>query len=468
MERVKSSNGKHDKVLADGYAYNYFRSAKDGSVKTYRCDKYNEMHCEAKLRVIEATSTYTLVGAHIDVPNPGRCDAIKVSASMKRTSLSCSDPPRRIYSDSIVGLSAEAAVALPQYESSQRTMQRVRQRANVPYPVPTTFQQLDIPVELQSTTNGQPFILFDSGRADTERIILFGTSENVRFLQDNKDWFADGTFKVTPNLFYQVYTIHAIKCNTVLPLVYALLPDKREDSYRRLLEALLDFNVNLRPETCMLDLEKAAENAFAACFPGITINFCLFHVGQCLWRKIQEFHLGTLYVSDEEIRKQCKWLISLAFVPPVDVIASFVECKTSVRQELLPLYDYWESTYIGAQRRGRRALPLYNIERWNQTSREMDGLPRTNNSVEGWHHGFQSMIGSDHPQIYSFIKSILKEQGITDVAKSRLAAGNQRPVSAKSKYVRCGRRIKSLLQQYGTLSRIEFLTGIQHNLNMSS
>lgn len=77
---------------------------------------------------------------------------------------------------------------------------------------------------------------------------------------------------------------------------------------------------------------------------------------------------------------------------------------------------------------------------------EMCGLPRTNNSVEGWHHGFQSMIGSDHPQIYSFIKSILKEQSITDVAKSRLAAGSQRPISAKSQYVRCGRRIQSLIQ----------------------
>jgi len=57
-------------------------------------------------------------------------------------------------------------------------------------------------------------------------------------------------------------------------------------------------------------------------------------------RKILEFHLGTLYVSDEEIRKHCEWLLSLAFVPPVDVIASFVECQTSVRQELIPLYDY--------------------------------------------------------------------------------------------------------------------------------
>jgi hypothetical protein len=69
MERVKSSNRKHDKMLADGYAYNYFRSTKYGSVKTYRCDRFNELHCEAKLRATESTSNYKLVGVHfIDAP----------------------------------------------------------------------------------------------------------------------------------------------------------------------------------------------------------------------------------------------------------------------------------------------------------------------------------------------------------------------------------------------------------------
>ena len=29
-----------------------------------------------------------------------------------------------------------------------------------------------------------------------------------------------------------------------------------------------------------------------------------------------------------------------------------------------------------------------------------DGLPRTNNSVQGWHHVFQSSVSSHHPNIY--------------------------------------------------------------------
>lgn len=467
MERIKSSKGKRDKVLVDGHCYNFFRSTKDGKINTYRCDRYNNVHCEAKLRVTESDSTYILVGVHIDAPDPGRCEAVKRNANMISAALQGSDPPRKIYADNVAGMSADAAVCLPEYHSCQRSIQRARQRVRAPYPVPNSFRELDIPVDLQSTINGESFILFDSGRDDDARIILFGTNDNVRFLEENIHWFADGTFKVAPTLFCQIYTIHAIKCNMVLPLVYALLPDKREETYRRMLDALLYVNSNLHPETVMLDLEKAAENAFAALFPGVTVNFCLFHLGQCLWRKIQELNLARLYRDDDDVRCQCKWLLSLAFVPASDVVATFVECKNSIRGEVIPLYDYWESTYIGAPRRGRRQAPLYRIENWNQLSREQEGLPRTNNSLEGWHHGFQSMLGAHHPQIFTFIDYIRKEQGITDVQKSRLAAGIQRPVSSKSTYVRSGRRIQSIIQQYRTMPRLRFVNAIQHNLTIT-
>lgn len=462
MEKIQSNHGKHEKVLADGYAYNYFRSSKDGSVKTFRCDYYNELYCGAKLRVAVLNSNYTLVGAHIDAPNPGRCESLKASSKMKSQACVSSEPPRKIYADSIVGLSSDASVNLPQYQACRRAMQRSRKRVNAPYPVPANFQ------ELRSTGNAEPFILFDSGRDDVDRIILLGTNDNVLFLQDNNNWFADGTFKVSPNMFYQVYTIHAIKCNTVLPLIYSLLPDKREETYIRLFDALLDINNNLSPQSCMIDLEKAAENALVSSFPGIRITNCLFHLGQCLWRKIQDLNLVALYKDNDDIRLQCKWLVALAFVPTAELVAAFVDCKTQARAELIPLYEYWESTYIGAPRRGRRQTPLYKIDNWNQHSRVQDDLPRTNNSLEGWHHGFQSMIGAHHPQVFSFIKHIIREQGITDVQKARLAAGNQRPVSTKSRYVRCSNRIKSLVEQYHTMSRIEFLNGIQYNLTITS
>ena len=40
----------------------------------------------------------------------------------------------------------------------------------------------------------------------------------------------------------------------------------------------------------------------------------------------------------------------------------------------------------------RRSAPTFAVKFWNMQSRVADGLPRTNNSVEGWHHAFQSAV----------------------------------------------------------------------------
>jgi hypothetical protein len=69
----------------------------------------------------------------------------------------------------------------------------------------------------------------------------------------------------TPGLFTQLYSFHAKVDETYFPLVYALLPNKTEDTYRRLFTMLRDAtqqrNLVLTPETVMLDFEAAARNA---------------------------------------------------------------------------------------------------------------------------------------------------------------------------------------------------------------
>jgi hypothetical protein len=139
---------------------------------------------------------------------------------------------------------------------------------------------------------------------------------------------------------------------------------------------------------------------------------------------------------------------------------------SNVRAKVLPLYDYWESTYIGAPSRGHRHAPLYRIESWNQLLHEQQSLPRTNSSVEGWHHGFQSMTGAHH-QIFTFIECTQKEQSITGLQKHRLAAGVERPASLKSTPVRYSRRIQSLIHQYQMLPTPHFDNAVQHNLTLS-
>ena len=86
-------------------------------------------------------------------------------------------------------------------------------------------------------------------------------------------------------------------------------------------------------------------------------------------------------------------LLALSFVPPDDVAECFDELNDNHPAELAPVYDYCEDNYIGRLRsRRRRAAPTFPIPSWNMRSRVTDGQPRTNNSVEGWHHAFQFQL----------------------------------------------------------------------------
>ena len=133
---------------------------------------------------------------------------------------------------------------------------------------------------------------------------------------------------------------------------------------------------------------------------------CLFHLGQSLWRRIQNEGLVNNYRDDENVRMFGKMLLALSFVPPDDVAECSDELNDNRPDELAPVYDYWEDNYIGRLRRHRRSAPTFPIALWNMRSRVTDGLTRTNDSVEGWHHAFQSSVACHHPNIYKLIEHI--------------------------------------------------------------
>ena len=93
------------------------------------------------------------------------------------------------------------------------------------------------------------------------------------------------------------------------------------------------------------------------------------------------------------VRRACM----LAFVPPEDVIVdSWEQISAEYPEELDDFITYFERTWVG--RRGRRR-PLYDIHRWNQRERVLQGLMATNNNVEGFHNGFVSLVGYLNPTI---------------------------------------------------------------------
>ena len=72
-----------------------------------------------------------------------------------------------------------------------------------------------------------------------DRIIIFSSDEQINILQFTHHFLADGTFKVVPEMFYQLYIIHEKYRDHVIPVTHALLRRKDTGTYRRLINEIL-------------------------------------------------------------------------------------------------------------------------------------------------------------------------------------------------------------------------------------
>ena len=67
------------------------------------------------------------------------------------------------------------------------------------------------------TNRRDRFLLFDSGVGDGNRLIIFVANDAIRLLARNPHWFMDGTFKVCPGIFFQIYATHVIIDHQIFP-----------------------------------------------------------------------------------------------------------------------------------------------------------------------------------------------------------------------------------------------------------
>ena len=180
-------------------------------------------------------------------------------------------------------------------------------------------------------------------------------------LSKNNIWMMDGTFKVAPTLFLQLYTIHVIiggPNGHVFPCIYALLPNKTTQTYIKLFQILKDARPNLAPHLCIMDFELASKRALLTVFPQVSVAGCFFHLTQAVWRKVQVAGLTENYINQPEVREAVKSLCALAFLDVENVNEAFEQLQEYVEQiaieGLTDLYDYFEDTY----RVGQKDLPV--------------------------------------------------------------------------------------------------------------
>ena len=90
-------------------------------------------------------------------------------------------------------------------------------------------------------------------------------------------------------------------------------------------------------------------------------------------------------------------------------------------------------------------------------------LPRANNSVEGWHRGFQANISACHPTFWKFLNVLKVEESVVRVAVLQNEGGHQ-PLPQRRRYVDCNQRILRIVDDYPYRQSMDILRSIAHNL----
>ena len=267
------------------------------------------------------------------------------------------------------------------------------------------------------TGTGERFLHFDSGVEDINRMFIFATNDGTDMLANSSQWFGDDTFKLCPQIFSQIYTIHALVNHEVLPCVFALLPPKTEIVYEqfftKVCNALRNNNGN-EPDGFLVDFETVAINAIQNVLLQTDISDCFFHLSSNLWKHIQRAGLQERYMNDSQFGLLLRMIAALAFVPLQDVLNSFDEICIVIRnqndRDADEVLDYFKDTYIGRfNRNAPRRPPLFPIELLNMFNQTAEELPRTNNNIEAWHNSFQANVSSTHPTFWEFLDVLLRE-----------------------------------------------------------
>ena len=113
-------------------------------------------------------------------------------------------------------------------------------------------------------------------------------------------------------------------------------------------------------------------------------------------------------------------LCTLAFLP-TNLINCFVafcpEIRNNFNANADDLLEYFVNTYIGQFFEiAVCSDSLLFINLWNTFNRTDQELPRTNNSIEGWHQNFQGHLSACHPNFWKFINVLKKEEAYVRVS----------------------------------------------------
>lgn len=271
----------------------------------------------------------------------------------------------------------------------------------------------DIPECLRKTIQGEPFLRIDTMISYIDRIVVFISDRCLKYLSTSKIFCIDGTFYSVPSGFTQLFVLHAKIYGKYFPVCYCLLTAKSYEIYFNLFLKLSEYRFN--PDIVIIDFELAIKKAIESVFAGTKIYGCSFHMGQSIWRKIQNIGLAEAYRNNNIIKNTLRKYLDLAFFPleflqvAIDEITSTINLLEDEKEKLLKFNKYFIETYIGCNySNNTSSIALFKPCFWSCNERILLRTTRSINAAESWHRTFNSLFEAAHPNIAKFISCLQK------------------------------------------------------------
>jgi hypothetical protein len=106
----------------------------------------------------------------------------KAQARAREKAKATSDPPRRIIADEVGLLSEQASSQLGTNRNLAAIINRKRRKEKSAPQAPRTRFGFEIPDTYTTLSNGETFLLADSGSEDEDRILIFGAPSMISLM----------------------------------------------------------------------------------------------------------------------------------------------------------------------------------------------------------------------------------------------------------------------------------------------
>lgn len=411
FSEITSQRGKMLLVLNQFKFKEHNRKLCSGETK-WRCVKSG---CNAYLKTIGSSSDRVLTCSNQnhshepELENVLQRQILTTTAKRKAENDLC-EKPSKIMRKALTEESRINDITVKDLECVRKNIYYARRKTlpAVPKSIMEVHTALDA-MDLKTNKN-EDFLLIND---QTMNLVIFSCNSNLNYLCKSEILYMDGTFSYCTKFFKQFFTIHGFFNGHYIPLVFCLLKDKREETYRLCLSKILELcnnnNLLFSPKEVVLDFEISIHNAVVQMWNNIKITGFRFHLTQAWYRQIQKHGLTQSYKDDKsEIGKWLHYCFGLLFLEPNDVedfyFFELYEIKPQ-NTNLEKFSDYLLDTYLTNESK----FPPYI---WASASAELN---KTTNACESFHAHFNNSIYQTHPSIFIFIKELLNVQTETYV-----------------------------------------------------